>query len=128
MKTDAGENRIVPIHPKIKELIVQRYNEAVELNSEYLLNCTDGATHLNSIKLTYDKYRHRFEKIIKRLNLNPEHRAHDGRVTFITRAKKFHVDEYALKYIVGHAITDITEKVYTKREISWLIEEMQKIK
>lgn len=128
MKTDAGENRIVPIHPKIKDLIVQRYNEAIELNSEYLLNCTDGATHLNNIKLTYDKYRHRFEKIIKRLNLNPEHRAHDGRVTFITRAKKFHVDEYALKYIVGHAITDITEKVYTKREISWLIEEMQKIK
>ena len=103
-------------------------NNAGKLNSEYLLNCTDGATHLNNIKLTYDKYRHRFEKIIKRLNLNPEHRAHDGRVTFITRAKKFHVDEYALKYIVGHAITDITEKVYTKREISWLIEEMQKIK
>ena len=38
------------------------------------------------------------------------------------------IDEYALKYIVGHAIQDVTERVYTKREISWLIEEMQKIK
>lgn len=128
MKTEAGENRPVPIHPKIKDLIIARYEEAVKLNSEYLLNCTDTSTHRSSLKLTYDKYRHRLEKIISRLNLNPEHRAHDGRVTFITRAKKFHVDEYALKYIVGHAINDITEKVYTKREINWFIEEMQKIK
>ena len=128
MKTEAGENRTVPIHPRIKDLIIARYNEAVNLNSKYLLNCTDATTHKSSIKLTYDKYRHRFESVINRLQLNSEHRPHDGRVTFITRAKKFHVDEYALKYIVGHAINDITEKVYTKREIQWFIEEMQKIK
>ncbi len=128
MKTEAGENRIVPIHPRIKDLITARYNEAVNLNSIYLLNCTDATTHKSSIKLTYDKYRHRFESVIDRLQLNSEHRPHDGRVTFITRAKKFHVDEYALKYIVGHAINDITEKVYTKREIQWFIEEIQKIK
>lgn len=47
---------------------------------------------------------------------------------FITMAKKYNVDEYAIKYIVGHAIKDITEKVYTQRELDWLIEEMKKIK
>lgn len=47
---------------------------------------------------------------------------------FITQAKKYGVDEFAIKYIVGHAITDITEKVYTKREIGWLKTEIEKIK
>ena len=42
-------------------------------------------------------------------------------------AKKYHVDEYAIKYIVGHKITDIAEKTYTKRELSWLQEEIEKI-
>lgn len=47
---------------------------------------------------------------------------------FVTMAKKYGIDEYAIKYIVGHSITDITEKVYTQREINWLKEEIEKIK
>lgn len=128
MKTDAGKDRIIPIHPKIKEIVERTYKTAKELDSEYLVNTTDTVTHKSNLKMTYDKYRHRFEKIRDTLGLNPDHRAHDGRMHFITCAKKFCMDEYALKYIVGHKITDITEKVYTQREISWLIDEMQKIK
>lgn len=55
------------------------------------------------------------------------HRAHDPRVQFITQAKKFGVDEYAIKYIVGHQISDITERVYTKRDAEWLKNEIEKI-
>lgn len=78
--------------------------------------------------LTYDKYSARFKKIVERLELNPEHRSHDGRKQFITIAKKYKVDEYAIKYIVGHEINDITEKVYTERDVDWLKEEIEKIK
>ena len=46
----------------------------------------------------------------------------------IKEAKKYGVDEYAIKYIVGHKISDITEKVYTQREIQWLKDEIEKIK
>jgi len=42
--------------------------------------------------------------------------------------KKAGVDEYAIKYMVGHKISDITEKVYTKREFEWLKEEIEKLK
>ena len=124
MKTDAGRNRLVPIHSKIRHIVRDKYNEAKELGSEYLINCTDS----NNIMFTYDKYQKRFIKIRDRLKLNPMHRAHDGRMQFITMAKKYDVDEYAIKYIVGHAITDITEKVYTKRELDWLKTEIEKIK
>lgn len=127
IKTDAGVNRIVPIHPKIRHLIKRKYQEAIELNSDYLINCTDTNTHRSSLKFTYDKYQVRFKKVMDRLELNPDHRAHDPRKHFVSLAKKMKMDEYALKYIVGHKINDITEKVYTERDIEWLIEEMQKI-
>lgn len=128
MKTESGKNRTVPIHSKIKELVKKRYYEALNLNSKYLINCTDTSTHKSNYKLTYDKYANRFEKIVDKLKLNPDHRAHDGRVHFVTVAKKYKVDEYAIKYIIGHSIQDITEKIYTKREHDWLAEEIEKIK
>lgn len=128
MKTEAGMNRIVPIHPRIRHLVEQKYNEAVELGSKYLINCTDTKTHRSNLMFTYDKYQKRFVKLVKELNLNVEHRPHDPRIHFVTMAKRSEVDEYAIKYMVGHAITDITERVYTQREIDWLTEEMKKIK
>lgn len=128
IKTDAGRNRLVPIHTKIREIVKAKYNEAMQLGSKYLFNCTDTQTHRSSLKLTYDKYQSRFGKVISQLHLNPEHRPHDGRMHFVTMAKKYNLDEYAIKYIVGHAIDDITEKVYTQREVSWLCTEIEKIK
>lgn len=128
MKTPAGIDRTVPIHPRIKHLVEKRYKEAVDLGSDYLINCTDTHTHRSSLKLTYDKYRQRFIKIRDELNLNSNHRAHDGRMHFITMAKKYGVDEYAIKYMVGHAINDVTEKIYTQRETEWFKSEIEKIK
>ncbi len=128
MKTPAGTNRIVPIHSRIRTLVEKRYQEAASLGSEYLINCTDTHTHRSSLMFTYDKYQKRFNNIRDELKLNPQHRAHDGRMHFVSLAKKYGVDEYAIKYMVGHAISDITEKVYTKREADWLKIEMEKIK
>lgn len=122
LKTDAGKNRIVPIHPIIKTLIENRYQEALDLSSTHLFNDTSSQT---GKELTYDKYRKRFDKVMQSLNLN--NTPHDTRHTFITKAKEYHVDEYMLKLIVGHAITDITEKVYTHRTIEQLKTEMEKI-
>ena len=127
MKTRAGTDRTVPIHHKILDLVVKRYDEAQSIGSDRLFNCCDTSRH-NNYFMTYDKYRHRFEKIKVALNLNEAHRAHDGRAHFITIAKKYEVDEYAIKYIVGHEIADLTERVYTQRNIEWLKTEIEKIK
>ena len=128
IKTKAGTNRTVPIHTKIRPIVTNLYNIAKANNSKYLIYCDDSVTHKSSSMLTYDKYRQRFKKVIEMLNINPDHRAHDGRVHFVTMAKKFKVDEYAIKYMVGHSIVDITEKVYTKRNTEWLKQEIEKIK
>lgn len=127
MKTKAGENRIVPIHSKVQPLVLQKYKEAEELGSQYLINWV-GSRNKKNIKLSYDRYHNEFQQIKSTLELNPEHRPHDGRAHFVTVAKKCGVDEYAIKYMVGHKISDITEKIYTKRELDWLREEIEKIK
>ena len=127
IKTKAGENRIVPIHSRIRSLVERKYKEAQTIGSRYLFNCTDGRNG-KPITLTYQRYLTAFSMIRDELKLNPDHRPHDGRKHFVTAAKKYGVDEYAIKYMVGHKISDITEKVYTQREFEWLKEEIEKIK
>ena len=56
-------------------------------------------------------------KVVAALHLRSEHRPHDPRTTFITMAKKAGVDEYVVKRLAGHKITDVTEAVYTIRDI-----------
>lgn len=127
MKTEAGKQRIVPIHSRIRALVKRNYDFAVSIGSEYLLN-DKGQTHVGSWAVTYDKYSHRFKKVIAQLSLNPEHRAHDPRNTFITNGKKAKMDEYALKEMVGHSVKDITESVYTLRDLEWLRQDIEKLK
>lgn len=127
VKTPAGIMRRVPIHSLVRPFVEKYYFQAVESGSKYLFTCTDGVTHKENTQLSYGKYQGRFGNIVTELKLNPEHRPHDGRKTYITMAKHFKMDEYAIKYIVGHRINDITESVYTDRPISWLIDETEKI-
>lgn len=124
MKTDFGKHRAVPIHECIQPMIKALYDDAVKSGSEYLIKCYDSKI---GDKLTYDKYAGRYKNIIEILDLNPDHRPHDPRKHFVTMCKKANVDEYAIKYMVGHEIQDITEKVYTERELSWLTTELAKI-
>lgn len=126
MKTDAGKQRIVPIHSKIKALVKRNYEFAIEIGSEYLLN-DKGQTYAGSWKVTYDKYANRFNKVIEQLNLNSSHRPHDPRKTFVTRCKKAKVDKYAVKEMVGHSIKDITESSYTVRDVEWLRSDLEKM-
>lgn len=123
MKTTAGMNRVVPICKKIKPCVENAYRRAEEKGSEYLVICEDS----KDIRMTYDKYNIRFKKIVGALKLDPNHRPHDPRKFFVTTAKRYKVDEYAIKRIVGHAISDITENVYTERDLQWLKDEIRKM-
>ena len=127
-KTEAGKNRQVPIHKNILDFVTEQYNYSLSAGSEYLF---PGYGHDNKIKpnehITYGSYLRRFNMFKEKLGLSEEHHLHDGRTHFVTLAKKYELDECAIKYIVGHSIKDITERVYTKRTIDWLKEEMSKI-
>ena len=125
IKTTAGKNRIVPIHPLVKSIFEKYYNEAIEVGSEYLFN---DITKKTGIGLSRDQYLSRFNKVITQLNFRKEITPHYTRHTFVTRAKKANMNEYILKLIIGHDIGDLTEHVYTHRELDELKKEIRKIR
>ena len=126
-KTNAGKNRIVPIHHLVFDIVKKYYDEAKRYNSEYLFN---DVTKKKGIGLSYDQYLSRFNKIIEILKFNQDLTPHCTRHTFINKAKSKDVkmNEYILKLIVGHKIGDLTEYVYTHRELQDLKEEIELIK
>lgn len=127
IKSTAGKNRLVPIHPLIRPIVIKYYNEALSVGSEYLFNDTSKK---KGIGLSYDQYLSRFNNVITILKFRTEITPHYTRHTFITKAKsrQVNMNENILKLIVGHEIGDLTEHVYTHREKEDLKEEMLKIK
>lgn len=122
MKTAAGKMRTVPIHSNIQRLVEQRYREAELHRKERLINALDSGDG----NMTYAKYRYRFHAVMSKLGIEG-HQPHDPRKTFITMCKRAGVDEYAIKHMAGHTINDITESIYTDRDLDWLANELAKI-
>lgn len=113
IKTEAGIDRVIPIHPKIKHIVEKHYNP----DKEYLFMNESGS---KPVPMTYDAYKGRYKRAINALGIT--HYPADPRHTFITCAKEKDMNEWLLKLIVGHAIDDVTEKTYTHRKILQLIE------
>ena len=127
MKTSAGKNRLVPIHPLVSSIVEKYYKEAKSVGSDYLFNDVNNKF---GIGLSYDQYLSRFNKVMNALHFRTEITPHYTRHTFITKAKsrEVNMNEYVLKIIDGHDVGDLTEHVYTHRELNDLKEEMNKIK
>ena len=124
-KTDSGRNRTIPIHTRIRPLVERMYNLATDANLPYLIVMRSG--HGTIDHFVEKTYSNRLDQFVNDNGLNIAHRMHDGRVTFVTNAKAADVNEYAIKRIVGHSIKDITENIYTVRNIDWLRKEIEKI-
>lgn len=125
MKTEAGTDREVPIHPRIKHLVEKRYHQATEIfQSEWLFNDIRGQ---QGTAMTYDKFRRRFESVLRDLGMC--HTGHEMRHTFATLAHRAGMDKYAIKKIIGHrpSQSDLLESVYTHITFEDLYNEIQKI-
>ena len=119
-KTAAGKGREAVIHEYIRPIVRKHYDEALMSGCNYLFI-------KDKKRVQYQVFADYFRETLTRLKIMGEHRPHDGRKTFVTLAKAAGVDEYAIKIQVGHAIKDITERVYTNRDIKWLHKEIGKI-
>lgn len=119
-KTENGIDRKVPIHSYIHKYIANLYNDALFNGRTYLFD-------VGELLAPYNSYSTKFKDALTKYNLDQGHRPHDCRKHFVTMAKKSGVDEYAIKRIIGHSISDITENIYTDRDIDWLKKEVEKI-
>lgn len=117
LKTEAGKNRLVPIHPKILPLIEKRYNK----DNQYLIINFKGK------KMKYDNYyKEKFIPIMEQLNM--EHRPHDCRHTFATLLSNANANATAIKKMIGHESYATTEKIYTHKDIEELRKNVELIK
>ncbi len=113
-KTEAGKDRVIPIHPKVKPLYSYFYNKKTSYPFTTIFD-----------KFNYSKFSREYEKLMNDLNI--KHTPYDARHTFSTKMKRAKADEYILKRIMGHSIKDITESVYTHRTTDELYNEILKI-
>ena len=117
LKTEAGINRVIPIHPKIKPLIKKYYDLAVSLGCKYLITNSQGE------QMKYSNYRReKWDKMMEQLELQDGHKPHDTRHTFATRMDRTPANKLCIKRIMGHASQDVTSKVYTHKDIQDLIQ------
>lgn len=117
IKTEAGEDRVIPLHPDIVELFTACYNTAVANGWKYVF-MNNEYNKGKYVPMTYDAYKGKFKRIMGALDM--KHHPADARHTFITCAKERNMNDYILKMVVGHVIDDVTEKTYTHRQIRQL--------
>ncbi|KNE22719.1 integrase [Virgibacillus pantothenticus] len=67
----------------------------------------------------YVYYHEKFKKIMQQLEL--KHKPHDCRHTFATLMDNAGANKLSIKRIMGHADKDITDKVYTHKDIEQLL-------
>ena len=115
-KTDAGKNRIIPIHPKILPLIIKRMGN----KTDYLIpNKKESGAYI------YNNFRqNEFVKIMEQLGM--KHTVHDTRHTFATLISNVSNNETAITGIIGHTSINMTKK-YTHTNIEEMRKEMEKI-
>lgn len=115
-KTEAGRNRLVPIHPAIQGIFERWYKES----KTYLLEDEPG------VKLDYKGYRKHFDSVMEAAKC--KHTPHECRHTLATWLNNAGANETAIKKILGHACDGVTEKVYTHKGIAELRKAMNAIK
>lgn len=114
VKTEAGKDRIIPINNKVLPFIKKRYNP----HNKFLIEENGNA-------LSYAIYKKYFDNTMKALNMS--HLPHDGRHTFASLMNTAGANKTAVKKIMGHASSDITEKVYTHKAVAELLQNVNMI-
>jgi integrase len=110
VKTEAGKNRIIPIHPKIYKYIVKWYNK----NGDTLI-CNEKGKYLSPNAYRNDRYIPSLKKIEVR-TLTP----HACRHTFASLMAKAGADTLAIQKIIGHSDYSTTANIYTHTDIEEL--------
>lgn len=111
-KTEAGKNRVIPIHDDIKEYVI---DELLRDDKRLIDSCYGNIAN---------------KSVLPKINdaLGTKHTMHDTRKTFATLCQMNHIDIYVRKKVLGHKMNDITFDVYTNESKNILCKEINRIK
>ena len=109
VKTEAGRDRIVPIHPKIMPYVQSHLSQ----HGETIFCDSDGR------RMSYTHYRIIFDQLMQDIgasNVTP----HWCRHTFATRLHAANADELAMKWLLGHSTKGDVTATYIHQTIPLL--------
>jgi integrase len=113
-KSEAGRDRVIPIHKAILPFIEERYNRG-----KYLIyNRTNDV-------LSYSGMKERYRTLMKKFEMN--HKIHDTRKTAVSLMHSSGIQMEVIRIIVGHSGKGVTESVYLFKEASELVEAIDKM-
>lgn len=118
IKTEAGHNRIVPVHPNIVPIIEKWVGRGCE------------ALYADESGKPYNKDRFKrgvWEPAIRALGLSDDLKPHSARHTCATRLSAAGVKPEDIQMIMGHADFSVTANTYINQDIGTLISAMQKV-
>lgn len=116
MKTDAGKDRLIPIHEKIRPLVARNVSDDVYLFpvKRDVRNAKDAVAALKS---SYGKI---WTSVMVELGM--EHTSHDCRHTFRSGLDSAGANKVCIDMLMGHKSRDIGERVYTHKTVDELRE------
>lgn len=104
MKTKAGKDRIIPIHPAIKHLVDER------MNNELLWG--HGTDPSRNVRKTFDKLMAKY---------GMTHLPHDTRHTFRSELDRKNANKVCIDLLMGHSSGGTGERIYTHKTIEELV-------
>lgn len=114
-KTNAGKDRVIPIHDELLPLFKESIGDG-----KYLVTNNRGG------KMSYSSAHQRCHKFFTTHGFN--HTIHDTRRTTISLLHTANVPMATIKIIVGHSGDSVTEKVYLFKEPNELVQAINMIK
>lgn len=109
IKTEAGKDRVIPIHHKILPFIKEQLG-----GNTWLMQSNRG------VAMSYRNASNHFKKVFKELGI--DHTIHDTRKTCVSWLHSNGVPMETIRIIVGHSGKGVTEKVYLYKDKQELID------
>jgi len=106
-KTEAGKNRLVPIHSKIAGIIKKRFSDG----GEYLFSS-------NGKKVSSALYYTLWAEVMTKAGMS--HTPHECRHTFRSRLDSMGANKVCIDRIMGHRSEGVGERIYTHKTIQEL--------
>jgi integrase len=113
-KTEAGKDRVIPLHDKIIPLVKQQLGD-----NTWLIQSNRGTA------MTYQNASRKYNEILQKLNM--KHKPHDCRKTAVSIMHSADIPMEVIRIIIGHSGKGVTEKVYLFKSPSELVDYINKI-
>lgn len=122
VKTEAGRDRIIPIHQKIQPLVLRRYIDAEKYLIEYqkeIGNKKKGTKQTVRVPYRYEYYCDLYYPVLESLGIR-RLTPHKARHTFFTRMSERCKDKKAMALVGGHTDPNFTERTYVQPDVERL--------